>query len=217
MLFLSSRSSTYVCQARWSLRAFKKLLQLQSVLVMIPVSVKTSKSHMRERCEYTLCDVLYALVLGIFFVADLTFRLFKYKQYYILFSIDIIFLQQTIIFFSPRNSGFLQLMLTWDLNKTTLPIIIWPQVFGFALVRDDTNYNGYDWDQLTTLAWNDDPRLMCLAHAKGARVVLDGRSGTANLSNATARSEWVGWTWHFLTPTILRPPRTFQSCNGLGP
>ncbi|KAL4440207.1 hypothetical protein ABPG75_003208 [Micractinium tetrahymenae] len=51
----------------------------------------------------------------------------------------------------------------------------------------------YDWSQLTTVAWNDDPQLMCTAHAAGARVVLDGRGADSPVlyANATARAEWI--------------------------
>lgn len=51
----------------------------------------------------------------------------------------------------------------------------------------------YDWSQLTTAAWNDDPALMCAAHAANARVVLDGRGANAPAvyANRTARAEWV--------------------------
>ena len=35
-----------------------------------------------------------------------------------------------------------------------------------------TNNHRYDWSQLTTVAWNDDPQLVCASHAAGARVVL---------------------------------------------
>ena len=50
----------------------------------------------------------------------------------------------------------------------------------------------YDWSQLTTVAWNEDPALLCAAHAAGARVVLDGRfDPAAVLHSAEARTAWV--------------------------
>ncbi|KAI3428045.1 hypothetical protein D9Q98_006431 [Chlorella vulgaris] len=66
------------------------------------------------------------------------------------------------------------------------------EVFGFS-VSNDTSYDRYDWDQLTTVAWNEDPALMCAAHAAGARVVIDGRSANpvAVYGNRTARAAWV--------------------------
>lgn len=51
----------------------------------------------------------------------------------------------------------------------------------------------FDWSQLTTVAWNEDPALMCAAHAAGARVVLDGRGANpaAVYGNRTARRAWL--------------------------
>lgn len=51
----------------------------------------------------------------------------------------------------------------------------------------------YDWNQLTTVAWNDDPRLMCTAHAAGARVVLDGRGANSPelYASPAARTAWI--------------------------
>jgi len=50
----------------------------------------------------------------------------------------------------------------------------------------------YDWDQLTTVAWSEDQDLMCLAHSKGARVVLNAYPGLRDaLQNATSRMTWV--------------------------
>lgn len=65
------------------------------------------------------------------------------------------------------------------------------QVFGFS-IRQNGQYNGYDWSQLTTVAWNKDPELMCTAHSHGARVVLNAEVGTADwLTDADARAGWV--------------------------
>ncbi|GAB4818243.1 hypothetical protein N2152v2_005289 [Parachlorella kessleri] len=51
----------------------------------------------------------------------------------------------------------------------------------------------YDWTQLTTVAWNDDPDLTCKAHSAGARVVLDGRGANSPsvYGNRTARRAWL--------------------------
>jgi len=50
----------------------------------------------------------------------------------------------------------------------------------------------YDWSHLTTVAWNEDPALLCAAHAAGARVVLDGHFNPhAVLGSAVARTAWV--------------------------
>lgn len=50
----------------------------------------------------------------------------------------------------------------------------------------------YDWSQLTTVAWNEDPALLCAAHAAGARVVLGGRFQPSTvLHSAEHRTAWV--------------------------
>lgn len=52
----------------------------------------------------------------------------------------------------------------------------------------------YNWSQLTTVAWNEDPALLCAAHAAGARVVALARFDAAELlaANASAaRRAWV--------------------------
>ena len=80
-----------------------------------------------------------------------------------------------------------------------------PQVFGFSTRRLD-QYAGYDWGQLTTVAWNTDPALMCLAHSKGARVVLNAGVGKAGwLTNATARAAWVSVSscWEAANKAVL--------------
>lgn len=64
------------------------------------------------------------------------------------------------------------------------------QVFGFSIQRHDT-YE-YDWSQLTTVAWNTDPQLLCTAHRHGARVVLNANvANTSFLANTTSRKLWV--------------------------
>mmetsp|Transcript_9629 Transcript_9629/g.28999 ORF Transcript_9629/g.28999 Transcript_9629/m.28999 type:complete len:399 (+) Transcript_9629:234-1430(+) len=65
------------------------------------------------------------------------------------------------------------------------------EVFGFS-TRREGQYAGYDWDQLTTVAWNTDPSLMCIAHSHGARVVLNADVSTADwLTDADARAAWI--------------------------
>ena len=91
----------------------------------------------------------------------------------------------------------------FDMTKQVVPAA-WPaamykvalcrstsQVFGFS-TRQEGQYHAYDWDQLTTVAWNTDPALMCLAHAHGARVVLNANVNNASwLTDSTARERWV--------------------------
>lgn len=49
----------------------------------------------------------------------------------------------------------------------------------------------YDWSQVTSVAFNDNPELMCLAHSHGARVIMSASFDAAILANATARAAWV--------------------------
>lgn len=47
------------------------------------------------------------------------------------------------------------------------------------------------------MAWNEDPALLCVAHAAGARVVLDGHFDPHTvLGSATARTAWVAAQLH---------------------
>lgn len=65
------------------------------------------------------------------------------------------------------------------------------EVFGFSFNGGKFFEHGYDWTQLTTIAWATDPQVMCKAHASGARVVLSAGFNATLLPNAIARSEWV--------------------------
>eukprot|EP01089_Gocevia_fonbrunei_P013710 TRINITY_DN3570_c0_g3_i1.p1 TRINITY_DN3570_c0_g3~~TRINITY_DN3570_c0_g3_i1.p1 ORF type:complete len:360 (+),score=61.54 TRINITY_DN3570_c0_g3_i1:105-1184(+) len=55
------------------------------------------------------------------------------------------------------------------------------------------NWQKYDWDVLTTVAvfTNLDSEMLCHAHEKGVRVVLSAEYPVTQLSNATAREEWI--------------------------
>jgi hypothetical protein len=48
-----------------------------------------------------------------------------------------------------------------SLTQMYAPGVHAAQVFGFS-VRQADQYAHYDWDQLTTVAWNTDPALMCM-------------------------------------------------------
>ena len=62
-----------------------------------------------------------------------------------------------------------------------------PEFFGFATVTGAASpWRYYDWDVVTTVAWNTDPQLMCYAHSRGVRVVLS--AGGAELIPTTQRS-----------------------------
>eukprot|EP00049_Salpingoeca_infusionum_P006316 m.104980 g.104980 ORF g.104980 m.104980 type:complete len:228 (-) comp13269_c0_seq1:1002-1685(-) len=62
-----------------------------------------------------------------------------------------------------------------------------PEVFGFT----GQFWKSYNWSYVTTVAWNDDPDLMCTAHEHGARVVLQAQFDPVILTNETARALWV--------------------------
>lgn len=49
------------------------------------------------------------------------------------------------------------------------------EVYGFRDGdRNNTKYETYDWDVVSTVAWTPVPQLVCHAHARGARVVSQG-------------------------------------------
>lgn len=56
------------------------------------------------------------------------------------------------------------------------------EVFGFRnRGSNDSRFEGYDWNVVTTVAWNPSPQLMCVAHAHGARVVSRSTSASPHL------------------------------------
>jgi len=63
------------------------------------------------------------------------------------------------------------------------------EIFGFSLGND--NWRRYHWSLVTTVAWNEDPELMCHAHSNGARVVLSTSFNDSVLSDPTVRSGWI--------------------------
>lgn len=66
------------------------------------------------------------------------------------------------------------------------------EVFGFSVTGGKYWEHGYDWSQLTTIAWVKDPQVMCKAHAMGARAVLNtGGNWKQLFTNASARLEWI--------------------------
>uniref|UniRef100_A0AAV1TEQ7 GH18 domain-containing protein n=1 Tax=Peronospora matthiolae TaxID=2874970 RepID=A0AAV1TEQ7_9STRA len=65
------------------------------------------------------------------------------------------------------------------------------EVFAFSVATDD-RWKHYDWDQLTTVAWNEDKQLLCHAHSKGVKVVVKHNfEDVAQLCNGTARQDWI--------------------------
>ncbi|CAI5747397.1 unnamed protein product [Peronospora destructor] len=65
------------------------------------------------------------------------------------------------------------------------------EVFAFSVNKDDL-WKHYDWEQLTTVAWNEDKQLLCHAHSKGVKVVLKHNFDDVDqLCNRTARQDWI--------------------------
>lgn len=49
------------------------------------------------------------------------------------------------------------------------------EVFGF-IAADKPDYANYDWNTLTTVAWNTDPQLVDIAHAHGTHTKQRGHN-----------------------------------------
>ncbi|CAI5711035.1 unnamed protein product [Hyaloperonospora brassicae] len=65
------------------------------------------------------------------------------------------------------------------------------EVFAFSVATDD-RWRHYDWDALTTVAWNEDKQLLCHAHSKGVKVVVKHNfDDVLQLCNGTARQDWI--------------------------
>ncbi|GAB5036316.1 di-n-acetylchitobiase precursor [Nannochloropsis oceanica] len=68
------------------------------------------------------------------------------------------------------------------------------EVYGF---RDgdpnNTKYETYDWDVVSTVAWTPVPQLVCHAHARGARVIMAPPNPLpiSASDDATARAIWI--------------------------
>lgn len=69
------------------------------------------------------------------------------------------------------------------------------EVYGF---RDgdpnNTKYETYDWDVVSTVAWTPVPQLVCHAHARGARVVSQGVDVPSCYNSKISRGDFV-WFW----------------------
>ena len=67
------------------------------------------------------------------------------------------------------------------------------QVFGFSVKRDALMYDQWDWSQLSTVAWNTDPALICKAHQHGAKVVANAElpANRSLLESTSFRASWV--------------------------
>ncbi|KAG6592743.1 putative Di-N-acetylchitobiase [Phytophthora cinnamomi] len=69
------------------------------------------------------------------------------------------------------------------------------EVFAFSVATDE-RWKHYDWDQLTTVAWNEDKDLLCHAHRKGVKIVVKHNFDDVDqLCNTSARQTWVQATY----------------------
>jgi di-N-acetylchitobiase len=65
---------------------------------------------------------------------------------------------------------------------------------GFSYQQQHPYFRRYDWSQVTTVAWQMDPELLCLAHRHQARVVLNaGDFGdyVHHMASKEARARWI--------------------------
>jgi di-N-acetylchitobiase len=62
------------------------------------------------------------------------------------------------------------------------------ELFGFG----DRNYETFDWDAVTTIAWpTPDSGIVCKAHENNARVIMGAPANMPLTNNLTLRREWV--------------------------
>ena len=59
--------------------------------------------------------------------------------------------------------------------------------------QDALMYDQWDWLQLSTVAWNTDPALICKAHHHGAKVVASAElpANRSLLESTSFRASWV--------------------------
>ncbi|KAI9905371.1 hypothetical protein PsorP6_013607 [Peronosclerospora sorghi] len=86
-----------------------------------------------------------------------------------------------------KNGSLSSLCLPVDFVQKTVR----KEIFAFSVAKDD-RWKHYDWDQLTTVAWNEDKQLLCHAHSKGVKVVVQHNFDDIDLlCNGTARRDWI--------------------------
>ncbi|CAH0479485.1 unnamed protein product [Peronospora belbahrii] len=69
------------------------------------------------------------------------------------------------------------------------------EVFAFSVTTTD-RWKLYDWEKLTTVAWNEDKQLLCHAHSKGVKVVVKHNFDDVDqLCNSTTRQAWIKATY----------------------
>lgn len=65
------------------------------------------------------------------------------------------------------------------------------EIFAFSVATDD-RWRHYDWEHLTTVAWNEDKQLLCYAHARGVKIVIKHNFEEVDkLCHADARKAWI--------------------------
>ncbi|TMW57473.1 hypothetical protein Poli38472_003398 [Pythium oligandrum] len=73
-----------------------------------------------------------------------------------------------------------------------------PEIFAFSVETDD-RWKYYDWEKVTTVAWNVDKELMCHAHSKGVKIVVKHNfDDTDKLCDAGARRQWIQDTYEMI-------------------
>ncbi|CAK4086178.1 unnamed protein product [Aphanomyces euteiches] len=84
-----------------------------------------------------------------------------------------------------------------DKPSLCLPVRRTPsfEVFAFSPSKG-TNWRYYDYDTLTTIAWNLDKELLCHAHAHDVKIVIGHNfDDVSQLCNPTARQAWINETY----------------------
>ncbi|ETW00871.1 hypothetical protein H310_07391 [Aphanomyces invadans] len=79
-----------------------------------------------------------------------------------------------------------------------LPVARTPrfEVFAFSPSINSTNWRYYDFDTLTTIAWNLDKDLLCYAHARQVKIVIQHNFDQADrLCDPAARADWIEATY----------------------
>ncbi|KAI8463528.1 MAG: glycoside hydrolase superfamily [Monoraphidium minutum] len=67
-----------------------------------------------------------------------------------------------------------------------------PEVYGFSVSADDTQFRAYDWSLLTGVGWARARSQIAYAHARGARVELQAQGGVWEvMSDPQLRRAWI--------------------------
>lgn len=65
------------------------------------------------------------------------------------------------------------------------------EIFAFSVAPDD-RWKHYDWEHLTTVAWNEDKQLLCHAHSRGVKVVIKHNFDEIDMiCHPDARQDWI--------------------------